>query len=288
MGPPQDRNTRAGCDEHVHPQPRDAGGRGRDGHRTGRVRYVTGSATGRVFERDLLGYGVVGARTASQVYDLPSMLAEQPEGLRDWMRQPVSELPGILDAGLAPGEHGAQLWLHLGTDPDSSRLARALYVVSHTAVAAGRPVELATRGTTGLRFWPFAADGSLADTTPATQDTWDRLRGAIEAVGDATAAEADAASRTAELLPAVREAGWLRDDAESVWTEAGAEHTVAVRTLDQARARRDLLVNWLDEARQGTWRPAGTPYGPSPASRRPRRGSRMRTAPCGPPTTVRR
>ncbi|KOG57115.1 hypothetical protein ADK38_43085, partial [Streptomyces varsoviensis] len=133
----------------------------------GGTRYVTGTATVRLFERDLLGYGVIGPRSASRVYDLPAMLNEQPHTpLRNWLTHPVTQLPAALAAGLDTQEGSAQLWLDLGADPDSTALARALYVGSRTAQAAGRPVELALRGNTGLRFWPFAADGSLADTTP--------------------------------------------------------------------------------------------------------------------------
>ncbi|MFI0730246.1 hypothetical protein ACH4S9_14590 [Streptomyces sp. NPDC021225] len=213
------------------------------------TRYVIGSATARVYERDLLGYGVTAPRTASQVYDLPSMLAEQPnDTLRNWRTHPVTELPAVLARGLDERENGAQLWLHLGADPDGTALARALYVGSRTAVAAGRPVELVVRGATGLRFWPFGADGSLVDLTPATQDTWNRLRAAIVTATDATAAEADQVARETELVPREAEAESRLADSRRELTTATEARDAAAAADAAARSARDSLADRLRDA----------------------------------------
>ncbi|MET8678639.1 hypothetical protein ABZW18_13930 [Streptomyces sp. NPDC004647] len=213
------------------------------------IRYVTGSATVRLFERDLLGHGVIGPRTASQVYDLPSMLARQPDAaLRDWTRHPVTELPAALAGELEGQESGAQLWLDLGPDPDGRRLARALYVGSRTAQAAGRPVELVLRGGTGLRFWPFTADGRLADLTPATTDAWNRLRTAVITATDAAAAEADAAGHEAELRPREARAAEELATAQAALTATTTAHTSAAGALTEARTARQSLADRLGEA----------------------------------------
>ncbi|RDD84634.1 hypothetical protein DVZ84_34330 [Streptomyces parvulus] len=213
------------------------------------TRHVIGSAVVRAYERDLLGYGVTAPRTASQVYDLPSMLAEQPnEGLRDWRTHPVTELPAVLARGLDERENAAQIWLHVGDDPDGTGLARALYVGSRTAVAAGRPVELVVRGATGLRFWPFGADGSLVDLTPATQDTWHRLRTAIVTATDATAAEADLVAREVELLPRVADAELLLTESRQGLDTATEARDAAATAHTAAGTARDALVLRLEEA----------------------------------------
>ncbi|MGP4012017.1 hypothetical protein [Streptomyces sp. 4N124] len=213
------------------------------------TRYVIGSAIARIYERDLLGYGVTAPRTASEVYDLPSMLAEQPnDTLRNWRTHPVTELPAVLARGLDERENAAQLWLHLGADPDGTALARALYVGSRTAVAAGRPVELVVRGATGLRFWPFGADGSLVDLTPATQDTWHRLRAAIVTATDATAAEADQVARETELVPREAEAELRLADSRQELTTATEARDAAAAAHATARSARDSLADRLRDA----------------------------------------
>ncbi|MFD8384655.1 hypothetical protein ACFV2X_40055 [Streptomyces sp. NPDC059679] len=213
------------------------------------TRYVIGSATARVYERDLLGYGVTAPRTASQVYDLSSMLSEQPnDTLRNWRTHPVTELPAVLARGLDERENAAQLWLHLGADPDGTALARALYVGSRTAVAAGRPVELVVRGATGLRFWPFGADGSLVDLTPATQDTWNRLRAAIVTATDATAAEADQVARETELVPREAEAESRLADSRRELTTATEARDAAAAAHATARSARGSLADRLRDA----------------------------------------
>ncbi|WP_406323961.1 hypothetical protein [Streptomyces niveus] len=213
------------------------------------TRYVVGSAVARVYERDLLGYGVTAPRTASQVYDLPAMLAEQPnDALRNWRTHPVTELPAVLARGLDERENGAQLWLHVGADPDGTGLARALYVGSRTAVAAGRPVELVVRGETGLRFWPFGADGSLVDLTPATQETWNRLRTAIVAATDAATAEAEQVARGTQLMPREADAELRLADSRRELTVVTEARDGATAAHDTARAARDSLADRLGDA----------------------------------------
>ncbi|WP_406002909.1 hypothetical protein [Streptomyces sp. NBC_00829] len=213
------------------------------------TRYVTGSASVRLFDRELLGHGVIGPRVAPRVYDLPSMLAGQPsDPLRNWSTHPVTELPQVLVGELDGQDRSAQLWLDLGPDPDGSRLARALYVGSRTAVAANRPVELVVRGGTGLRFWPFTADGRLADLTPATTPTWNLLRTAVVNATDAADAEADAAGREAELGPQeVRAAGELAMARASL-TAATAAHDTAAEALTAARTDRQYIAVRLGDA----------------------------------------
>ncbi|MFE7120580.1 hypothetical protein ACFU99_34640, partial [Streptomyces sp. NPDC057654] len=217
----------------------------------GGTRYVTGTATVRLFERDLLGYGVIGPRSASRVYDLPAMLNEQPHTpLRNWLTHPVTQLPAALAAGLNDQEGSAQLWLDLGADPDSTALARALYVGSRTAQAARRPVELALRGNTGLRFWPFAADGSLVDTTHATAAAWNRIQGHITAATDAAAAEAAAVANEQWLLPDLEQAAAELAAADAGVATADTAHTAAADALTEARQRRQAVNERLTEARR--------------------------------------
>lgn len=213
------------------------------------TRHVIGSAVARVYERDLLGYGVTAPRTASQVYDLPAMLADQPDDTRrNWRTHPVTELPAVLARGLDERENGAQLWLHVGADPDGTGLARALYVGSRTAEAAGRPVELVVRGAAGPRFWPFGADGSLVDLTPATQETWNRLRTAITAATDATAAEAEQAAREARLTQGEAEAESRLADSRQELTVVTEARDAAEAAHATARTARDSLADRLGDA----------------------------------------
>ncbi|NED88406.1 lonely Cys domain-containing protein, partial [Streptomyces sp. SID11233] len=173
------------------------------------TRYVTGSLTVRLWERDVLGFGVARPRPGPRIYDVPAMLAGQDaDDLRDWARHPVTELPGVLADGIEEQDATAELWLALGPDPDGTRLARALFVGSRTAALAGRPVELVVRTDQGLRHWPFAADGSLADATQATRGAWEGIRDDVGNYLRAVGAEATARYR--EDATARRQPGALR------------------------------------------------------------------------------
>ncbi|MFE7184277.1 hypothetical protein ACFU80_19655, partial [Streptomyces erythrochromogenes] len=216
------------------------------------TRYVTGSVGVRLFERELLGHGAIGPRVAPGVYDLPSMLAGQPSAaLRNWATHPATELPAVLAGGLDGRGSGAQLWLDLGPDPDGSRLARALYVGSRTARSAGRPVELVVRGGTGLRFWPFTAEGGLADLTPATTPAWNLLRTAVVTAADAADAEADAAVREAGLGPREAEAARQLDAAAAELATAVIAHEARAAELAAARTDRQSLADRHRDAALG-------------------------------------
>ncbi|WP_329306082.1 hypothetical protein OG322_04740 [Streptomyces sp. NBC_01260] len=221
------------------------------------VRYVTGSATVRAGERDLLGYGVVTAPSVPWAYDLPSVVRERraaddrarhaapDEGMAPapartpadpgaWRTEPVTELPALLASGIAPEQEAVQFWLDLGADPDASALAHALYVGTRVAAISHRRVELAVRGTTGLRFWPIEADGSLADVTPATSGGWEQLRRAVDAYTRAVDREAAAVAaqqpldaRLPDLRQQVAEADGNRRQRQLRMEEAEALHTAA-------------------------------------------------------------
>ncbi|MDW6059168.1 hypothetical protein SAZ11_15470 [Streptomyces sp. FXJ1.4098] len=219
------------------------------------TRYVTGSSTARLWERDVLGFGITPPRPGPGIYDLPAMLAHQDaDDLRDWARHPVTDLPQTLTDGIDEADESAQLWLALGADPDGTRLARALFVASRTAALSGKPVELVVRAEEGLRHWPFAADGSLADMTEATRDTWERIQGAIDTYLDAVRAEATARHREDGLVRRQRGAaralettGRAVDTATTAHQGADRTHGDAVRS---ALAIRTVLGRVRTEIRE--------------------------------------
>ncbi|MFE1458919.1 hypothetical protein ACFW7K_29640, partial [Streptomyces sp. NPDC058735] len=210
----------------------------------GGVRYVTGSSTTRLWERDVLGFGVTPPRPGPGIYDLPAMLVDlDADDLRDWARHPVTDLPRVLAGGIDEQDASAEMWLALGPDPDGTRLARALFVGSRTAALAGKPVELVVRTDQGLRYWPFDADGSLADVTDATHDAWAGVRDAIGTYVRAVRAEATArhredvlARRRPGALRALEEAGRAVDTATAAHRTADLAHADAVRTAGTVRS----------------------------------------------------
>ncbi|WP_327694988.1 hypothetical protein [Streptomyces sp. NBC_00459] len=226
------------------------------------TRYVTGSAELRLPERDVLGYGITDARADPQIYDLRSMLADEPSAdLRDWTTHPLTDLPGALADRLDPQDPAAQIWLAPGPDPDGSLLGRALYAASRTAVLADRPVELVLRTDDGLRHWRFAATGGLTSTDADTTDAWTDLAARITAHADAARAQADARRRESDLRgPQAESRGALTtargdlDTATTAHTDARAalgvaetELTDAGAALASARAQRD---HWESEGRK--------------------------------------
>lgn len=199
------------------------------------TQYVTGSATVRLAEQDVLGFGVTPARPVEGLYDLPAMLAEQhADDLRDWARHPVSDLPQVLADGIDERDASAQLWLSVGSDPNGDRLARALFVASRTALAAGKPVELVVRTVDGTRYWPFAADGTLTGTTAATRGLWQRTWDTVEAFTAAMTAEARAVADEQELLADQigRQSILLRS--EQAVAAATADHQASVTARENA------------------------------------------------------
>ncbi|MER5436089.1 hypothetical protein ABT057_44540, partial [Streptomyces sp. NPDC002588] len=160
------------------------------------TRHVTGTATVRVAERDVLGHGITPPRTHPQVYDLASMvqagadLAVSTAGaaadLRDWRTHPLDALPDLLAAQIDPADPEAQLWLAIGADPatgdgtpvrpDPQELGRALFAASQTAATAEKPVELAVRYEDGtIHFWNFDAAGQPSGLDPEATTAWQRF-----------------------------------------------------------------------------------------------------------------
>ncbi|WP_189880364.1 lonely Cys domain-containing protein, partial [Streptomyces bluensis] len=220
------------------------------------TQYVTGGATVRLGERDVLGFGVTPARLGPGLYDLPAMLADQDaEDLRDWTRHPVLDLSGALADAISPEDSSAQLWLALGDDPDNTRLARALFVVSRTAATAGRSVELVVRTDDGLRHYPFTADGTLADLTDTTADTWDQFQDTVGDYISAVAAEVTARYREARLLhrqPGARRAldgaRTALDAATTARRAAHGAHSDAVRRAGAVQAVLRQVATEVEEA----------------------------------------
>ncbi|MER7914175.1 hypothetical protein ABTY23_31330, partial [Streptomyces sp. NPDC096068] len=202
--------------------------------------YVSGTTTVRLAEHDLLGHGVTAPRTDPQVYDLRSLLRDQPDAAsRDWRRHPLDQLPYVLAGGLDPADAAAQLWLAADLDdtapgPDGlTARTRALHAASRTARVAGRPVELALRTEQGVQYWLFDSTGTLNSTDDATNRAWSRLATEGEAYAEAferaVTAKADedrlrARHRRARAeLAAIGER--LRDAADAVTEAEGLERS---------------------------------------------------------------
>ncbi|MDX2922684.1 hypothetical protein [Streptomyces sp. NE06-03C] len=226
------------------------------------VRYVTGSSTTRLWERDVLGFGVTPARPGPRIYDLPAILADQDaDDLRDWAQHPVTDLPDVLADAIDEQDASAELWLALGPDPDGTRLARALFAGSLTAARAGKPVELVIRTGQGLRTWPFAADGSLTDTTAATDEAWQNVADTIGVYLGAVRAEAAARYREGRLtrrqpgaLAALDTADRAVDTATTAHRDADRAHTAARRDAATVRTELTTLRGRIAEDRAETTR----------------------------------
>ncbi|MEV8109368.1 hypothetical protein AB0Q97_45210, partial [Streptomyces sp. NPDC088135] len=240
--------------------------------------------------------------------------ARTPADPGAWRTEPVTELPALLASGIDPEQEAVQFWLDLGADPDASALAHALYVGTRVAAISHRRVELAVRGTTGLRFWPIEADGSLADVTPATSGGWEQLRRAVDAYTRAVDREAAAVAaqqpldaRLPDLRRQVAEADGNRrqrqsrmEEAEALYTAAHDTHTALVterntrreelgqagrdlteRQAEVTAAERDLAAADEDvraAARAVAPAPDGTPAPESAAHALPRAEGRQRDA----------
>ncbi|MGW0574686.1 WXG100-like domain-containing protein [Streptomyces sp. NPDC002920] len=217
------------------------------------TRYVSGTAELRLSERDILGHGITDARTDTQVYDLISMLADRPEpDLRDWTTHPLADLPRALADRLDPQERAAQVWLAPGPDPDGSRLARALYAASRTAVLADRPLELVLRADDGLWHWEFDPTGTLR--TGAGEDTvraaWTGLSAHLATHAEAAHAQADAMRREAQLRADRNGTRTALADAEAALATATAGHGEARAALAEAEAGRTAAETDLTAARR--------------------------------------
>ncbi|WP_432011259.1 lonely Cys domain-containing protein [Streptomyces cucumeris] len=212
--------------------------------------YVTGTATMRLGMRDLLGFGATAARPKSGVYDMPAMLAGQDtDDMRDWARHPVMDLPEVLADGIDSEDNSAQLWLALGSDPEGTRLARALFVASRTGSLAGRPVELVVRTEEGpLRHWPFTAAGDPADTTDTTGEAWRIFGETARAYTTALAAEAQAVATEQDLRADHAVADYaLRESSDAV-AAATVDHQVAETAYHEAVRQAELARETADTA----------------------------------------
>ncbi len=150
----------------------------------------------------------------------------------------------------------AELWLALGPDPDGTRLARALFCFSLTAARAGKPVELVIRTGRELRIWPFAADGSLTDTTAATDEAWQNVADTIAVHLDAVRAEAAARYREGRLtrrqpgaITALDTADRAVDTAATAHRDADRAHTDARRAAATVRTELTTLRGRITAAR---------------------------------------
>ncbi|WP_431775189.1 lonely Cys domain-containing protein [Streptomyces cucumeris] len=204
--------------------------------------YVTGTATMRLGMRDLLGFGATAARPKSGVYDIPAMLAGQDaDDMRDWARHPVMDLPEALVDGIDSEDDSAQLWLALGSDPDGTRLARALFVASRTAARTGKPVELVVRTDEGpLRHWPFTADGEPADTTDTTGEAWRIFGETAQTYTTALAAEAQAVATEQDLRADHAVAEYALRESSDVVAAAIVDHQVAETAYQEAVRQAEL------------------------------------------------
>ncbi|MFE6487405.1 hypothetical protein ACFVGN_31345, partial [Streptomyces sp. NPDC057757] len=188
------------------------------------TRHVTGTATVRVAERDVLGHGITPPRTHPQVYDLASMVragadrsvstAGAAADLRDWRTHPLDALPDLLAAQIDPADPEAQLWLAVGTDPatgdgtparpDPQELGRALFAASQTAATAGKPVELAVRYEDGtVHFWNFDPAGQPSGLDPDANAAWQRFHTEASDLARAAQEEQDNRQREFELREAL-------------------------------------------------------------------------------------
>ncbi|MFF5197650.1 MULTISPECIES: hypothetical protein [Streptomyces] len=223
------------------------------------VRSVSGAATVRLSQDDLLGFGILGPRPRLGVYDLPALLAGQAtEDRRDWRRHPVTDLPEALASSIDAHDPSAQMWLAAGEDPDGALLARALFTAARTAVQAQKPVELVLRTVDGPRHWAFAANGRPADTTQATRGAWRALLDTAETYAAAVTAELRHACEEKELerrRPAAAEAlrqsqeWWQVADAKRRETQTA--HLTATRRARTAQSAADTAVS-AAEAELGT------------------------------------
>ncbi|MEU3599344.1 hypothetical protein ABZ714_11520 [Streptomyces sp. NPDC006798] len=208
------------------------------------TRRVSGAAVVRLWENDVLGFGVTAARPRPGVYDVPALLTDgqRAADLRDWARHPLTDLPDALAAALDPLDPAARLWFGLGADPGGDRLAHAVRAAARTAARAGRPVEAVVRTVDGPRHWPFDANGDPTDTTQGTAAGWQAWRDAGTAHDDAVAAQRRAAAL-------IRERGGESVAAAETLRIAEAAYADAVTTHEEARAAHTTAVSAADTVR---------------------------------------
>ncbi|WP_318219103.1 hypothetical protein [Streptomyces sp. SCL15-6] len=240
------------------------------------VRHVVGTISGRIGERDVLGFGITPPRTDPGVYDLQSMVkaaadaeareaaapdAAQDEGsrpageetpvtadaaLRDWNRRPLRDLPDVLISQLDPSDRDVELWL--AVDDDHRQVGRAVFTAAQTAARTGRPVTLVLRTEDRLRTWEFDGDGEPTGLDAAAATAWGDFAVQAAAFTTAAAAETDARGREIALEPRLRtarehldEIAPLVDPAATALTTAREREGLAEGDLSTAQQTRDQL-----------------------------------------------
>ncbi|MFE4824295.1 hypothetical protein ACFRFU_49775, partial [Streptomyces sp. NPDC056704] len=240
------------------------------------ILYAIGTISGRIGERDALGFGITPPRTDPGVYDLQSMVkaaadaeareaaaadAAQDEGprpageetpvtadaaLRDWNRRPLRDLPDVLISQLDPSDQNVELWL--AVDDDQRQVGRAVFTAAQTAARHGRPVTLVLRAEDRLRTWEFDGDGEPTGLDAAAATAWRDFSAQAAAFTTAAAAETDARGREIALEPRLRTAREhldeitpLVDPAATALATARERGGLAEGDLSTARQTRDQL-----------------------------------------------
>ncbi|MFG3237351.1 hypothetical protein ACGFZG_37115 [Streptomyces antibioticus] len=215
---------------------------------TDEPRHVYGTTTVRLAESDLLGYGVTPARPQPRVYDLRSLLRDQPtDALRDWARHPLADLPQTLAAGVDGDDPAVQLWLAARSDTTAAgedtppAVGRALYAAMHVARLTGKPVELFLRTEHGTQRWLFDTSGELRTADDRIRQTWGEF-----------------ATPARRLADAAREQTRLADQEHGLSEQLGPAQAEVERTaaaLREAEAERDALLDQTRDRREETASP---------------------------------
>ncbi|MFC9810106.1 lonely Cys domain-containing protein [Streptomyces griseoaurantiacus] len=208
------------------------------------TRHVTGTATLRVEERDLLGHGLITEEESPpRVRDLPSLVP-------DWDTGELSDLSQRLHSALNTEVDGVQLWVSLGPDQDGVRLGRVLYGASRAAVLGNRPVELMTRGPEGIRRWEFNSEGSLVTDDPQLTEAWTPFHAQAQLLHSATLTLADAPGQLRRLTMALRHADHALTHAVVALESAQDMVRTAITAEERAKARAALSIKTARQHRK--------------------------------------
>ncbi|WP_213087780.1 lonely Cys domain-containing protein [Streptomyces griseoaurantiacus] len=208
------------------------------------TRHVTGTATLRVEERDLLGHGLITEEESPpRVRDLPSLVP-------DWDTGELSDLSQRLHSALNTEVDGVQLWVSLGPDQDGVRLGRVLYGASRAAVLGNRPVELMTRGPEGIRRWEFNSEGSLVTDDPQLTEAWTPFHAQAQLLHSATLTLADAPGQLRRLTMALRHADHALTHAVVALESARDMVRTAITAEERAKARAALSIKTARQHRK--------------------------------------
>ncbi|WP_431946915.1 hypothetical protein [Actinacidiphila sp. bgisy167] len=215
------------------------------------VRHVTGSAVTRLLERDVLGFGVTDERTSRNVYDVRSMLADQPEQhLRNWATHPLADLPEALARRLDPADRqGVQLWLAPGAEGGAKLLGRALYAASRTAVTADRDVELVFRTEAGWQYWLFDRTGSLITADARVAGAYEKFAAEVGTITESAGKQREARAAEEKLLGERKSLAEQQTAIDDEFTAAQKEFDAAKEEFDKLAAAKRKLDD--DAAEQG-------------------------------------